>query len=1281
MYTNLGVTPMRSGSVRHLVPHHILEQYALANWRGECPAVGLFADISGFSAITDALMAHGQHGAEVLVEVMRSVFEPLIHSIYEHDGFVASLAGDAFTALFPLEASYAWEDNRQRQRVQQALAAALQIQQQMGANAQQTTPYGTFSVSAKVGLASGDVRWGIVRSEQGDRAAYYFQGSAVDGCAQAEHQADAGEIILDSELYGHMGEFVTVEPVASYYRLLDINAPLPSPVAVDLPPSDADIMACFFPQHIISQFHAGEFRQAVCLFVSLPTVRTEAQLGAFVQSLFALQSRYGGLLNRLDFGDKGAYVLLFWGAPVAHENDIERALNFVLDLQTQTIIPISAGVTYHIAHAGFVGSSLIEEYTCYGRGTNLAARLMMAAPRGEIWLDEAVARRAKARFDLAFEGDLSFKGFAQPQKVYVLLERKEVIDTFFLGELVGRQKELDALASFLAPLWHGEYAGNLVIWGEPGIGKSHLVHAFQASAAANRSDVLWAICQTDEMLRESLNPFRYWLRHHLGITEGQSEARNKRNFSRKLDALITAVQDPQLASELDRTRSFLGSLVDLHWPDSLYEQLGDPQVRYENTLDGLATLFQAESLQQPVVIFLEDAHWLDEESRHFLQRLARAAKPSGSRSYPIALIATARREEAGPSWAEGLACREIDLAGLARDDLARLAEGLLQGPAAPVLLDLLLDRAEGNPFFAEQIIRYLQEGDLLEQDDGRWTIGQWRTVPLPADVRTVLVARLDRLAQEVREVVQTAAVLGREFEVQILARMLKEDVELSRKVIQAEQEAIWSALGELRYLFKHALLQDAAYRMQVRARRQALHRLALEALEYLYAEDLNPHFGELGYHAEQAGEPGQAAAWYMRAAERAKARGVMEEARTYYDRAIATIPPGHTLRRWRALLGRIEVLGILGETETRTADAAVLLELAKTSADKSFLAEAHYMQASLAHSFGDDWGALAAFEDALTSARQSGNLRVEALVLGLKVTSEGRLGEMAAAAATAAEALAKAQELGDERVLVRNLNNVANYHMVVGDHGQAADLLSQHVAISRRVGDPYGEAMGLLNLAYNYLLLGLYEPARDAAEQSLQLTESIGARRLSAYNRLNLCLAHTRLGMPSVAQQLLEAASPTLLQVEDTYGQAMCCTYLGFAFETAGQPTSAASAFAEAREKLDTTGAAGYAADALAGLCRSAMAQGDLGQAEQCALDLWSYLAQHGAGGLEFPVLAYLTCARAFEALGDAGKRQAAVEAGRKELMARAGRISDPDWRRAFLENVVEHRTIVNLTE
>jgi class 3 adenylate cyclase len=361
--------------MHRLVPEFVIEQYTAGRTGGDLPAVALFVDISGFSTVTDALMVHGQHGAEVLAMLMRAVFDPLVQSVYEQNGFITTFAGDAFTAIFPLGGAQV-EGHRR------ALAAAWHIQERMAAVAEQATPYGTFSVAAKVGLAVGDVYWGIVSAE------------------------------------------------------------------------------------------GGEFRHVVNLFVNIPTVRTEAQLAIFMQSIFALQDRYGGLFNGLDFGDKGSNLLLFWGAPVAYKTDVERALNFILDLQTRTSIPINASVTYRVAHAGFIGSPLREDYTCFGRGVNLAARFMTAAPRGEIWLDEEAARKAQPHFDIEFGGERVFKGFAEKQQVYVLYERKEGVEAFFEGELVGREAELGQLHDFLGPLWEGRSAGAMVVLGDPGSGRS-----------------------------------------------------------------------------------------------------------------------------------------------------------------------------------------------------------------------------------------------------------------------------------------------------------------------------------------------------------------------------------------------------------------------------------------------------------------------------------------------------------------------------------------------------------------------------------------------------------------------------------------------------------------------------------------------------------------------------------------------------------------------------------------------------------------------------------------
>jgi predicted ATPase/class 3 adenylate cyclase len=814
-------------------------------------------------------MQHGQHGAEVLAMVMNGVFEPLVQSVYEQGGFVSGFAGDAFTAVFPDSALH-------------ALAAGWTIQQRMQTNTDYDTPYGRFSVSAKVGAAMGEVAWGIITSTDGQRAGYYFQGTAIDDCAAAEGAASAGDVILDAALHERVLDSVTVEAAGDHYRVTAVAAPLPAPQPVDLPPPDPELASRFFPEAVIHSGAGGEFRRVVSLFISLPTVRTEAQLGIFMGTVFALQERYGGLLNRLDFGDKGANLLLFWGAPITYENDVQRSLQFILDLQTQTAIPINGGITYRIAHAGHIGSTLRGEYTCYGRGVNLAARFMTQAPRGEIWLDENAAHRAEAQFDLDYEGEKRFKGFAEAQKVYALFERKELSERLYTTQFVGREAELAQLSAFTEPIFAGRFAGMLIVRGEPGIGKSRLVSDFlaqlQPPASSQDADFALFLAQTDEILRRSLNPYRYWLKRYFSVSDAVVESRNKRSFNRKLDDLIARTAENGLAEELDRTRSCLGALVGLRWPDSLYEQL-DAKSRHENTLGALLTLIQAESRQQPVIFLWEDAHWSDEDSSSFAPRLLKELA-----GYPVAILATARSEGIELPL-EGFAVEELELTGLTHSALAALAESILGETAAEALRDLLAERAEGNPFFAEQILRYLGEEELLVETPSGWDLQISERPLLPMDVQAVLIARLDRLAQEIREVVQTAAVLGREFEVRLLTRMLRDDEDLTAKVAQAEHEAIWAALSEVRYIFRHALLRDAAYRMQLHARRQSLHTLALHSLESLYAADPESHYGEMAHHALAAQMDEPAFRYSVVAGDEAMHRYAMPDALGHYENA------------------------------------------------------------------------------------------------------------------------------------------------------------------------------------------------------------------------------------------------------------------------------------------------------------------------------------------------------------------------------------------------------------
>ncbi len=603
---------------------------------------------------------------------------------------------------------------------------------------------------------------------------------------------------------------------------------------------------------------------------------------------------------------------------------------------------------------------------------------MMAAPPGAIWLDGPAEQRSRAAFALTYAGARAFKGFQEPVDVFVLEGRSEPVGPAFAGRLVGRASELARLRTFTEPLHSGRSPGMLVVWGEAGMGKSRLMQAFVAEGGGPHiSDWRVAYCQTDQIIRGSLNPFRYWLRQYFSQSQARPAGENHRAFARRFAALRHAVASlgahgARLAAELVRTRAFLAALVDLHAPDALYESL-DARSRFENTLLALTALLQAESLRQPVILHIEDAHWLDEDSAQYLAELVRLLASEEGGAFPIALIATARPAAEPLLLDSARPFEELYLSAFGASDLAGLAAETLGAPASQELLDFVAPRAEGNPLFAGQILQYLQEQAALEQDVAGWRLrpGVAAEAFVPGDIQALLVARLDRLTAAVRSVVQTAAVLGREFEVRVLSAMLRDDPQLPEQLDVAERAAIWSALDALRYLFTHALVRDAAYEMQVQSHRVELHHLAASGIETVYSADLPPHYADLAYHFGQAGDASAERRYARLAGERAAGQFANAEAARFLSRALALTPAADSPERYNLLAALERVHDLQGLREEQGKDLAALAAEAGALGDPERQAEATLRLANLARITGDYATALA-HVDAITAGAMAG---------------------------------------------------------------------------------------------------------------------------------------------------------------------------------------------------------------------------------------------------------------------------------------------------------------------
>jgi len=1294
--------------MHRVVPELIVENYRAGCYSGEFPAIGMFLDLSGFSTITDVLMQHGQQGAEALAGLMHSTFDPLVESVFDYGGKIIGFAGDGIMALYPIESDA-------RSTALRALTSAYVIQQRLAENPTRQTMYGKFPISAKIGLASGSVSWGILPSEAGDQATYYFRGSSVDESAEAEHHAKAGDILLTEAMWKLLQGSIVTTPRDSFHRFVGFRVELPPPSRIAFPPVDLSISRLFMPEEVIEYGTRGEFRQVVNLFMRFPNL-SEEQLRDLVSKVFELRSKYGGLLNRLDFGDKGCNLLLLWGAPVAYENDITRALNFLLELKSQVDFPITTGVTYYIAHAGYLGSVMCEDYTCYGWGVNLASRFMMSATSGETWVDDRIARQVSKRFEIEFVGTQLFKGFAAEQKVHRLCGHKQTLEPIYQGELVGREEELAQLASFTEPLWQNKFAGLLLVSGDAGVGKGRLVYEFRSSKMFEGKKILWAVCQSDQILRQSFNPLRSWLAQYFELSPDQTLDERKQAFEKKLDDLLASIPDPELARELDRTRSILGGLLNLHWNDSLYEQL-NAEGRYNNAILALIALLKAESLRQPVVIFLEDLQFTDADSRDFLPRLKRAILATGE-SYPIAIIATTRPTRT--LLEEDLINAHIHLRGLSHESVAHLTEIRLGGAAAPGLVTLLLNRSEGNPYFVEQIIRYLQEESFLETSKVGWSlVKRLRDDFLPGDIRSILVARLDQLSHEVKEIIQTASVLGREFEIRVLSRMLSEDEHIPVYVADAEKAAIWAPLNEMRYIFSHGLLRDAAYGMQMRARRQELHALAVEALENLHADDLKVRYAELAYHSQHADLRSKAQKYYTLAGKASAELYQNNQAIDYYTHALAFTPFDDLYTQFELLTERVVLFNRIGERTSQSKDLDSLEKLALQLGDDQLLTKAKVLYAQYSFITGDypetiviaqqavalskeldqvDLGLgvyivwsqalfrLGKLDDAMKHAMDGLQL---ARLLGWRVEEGKSLSSMGLIALESKEpgiakkyleeAVAIARETKERTLESRALANLANSAAFVQqDYVTARAYYEQANSLNIELGDRYAQGLELANIGWVCGMLGDFAAAWTYHEQALIIAREVGNIYQEAYTLMNLSRVAEVQAKAEEALKYAQDAMELSKRAGDKSAEAWSYLYLGHAHVLMDQFEEAKTAFDGALNIRMELGQSSLATEPVAGLIEVALRMNDILLARRLMEELMTSLLEGATlDTTEEPLRVYLACYNVLERVEDPRSIQI-LNRAMELLEAQVSKINDEKSRRMYIENVPWRRAVEN---
>ena len=833
----------KPGISRKLIPDFILNRFSAGDFSGGFDAYALSVDISGFTRMTDLLMASGKEGAEILSEKIIMIFGAVIAIIEENGGFVSAFAGDSLTAVLGDEDS--------------VKNSCIRITEYFRTLKKLRIGRSSVELSARIGAAFGEVFWKIISLE--DRNTYFFSGSAFSQAYELQGKARLG-----------------------YYKIRNRSAGNITGKAVpDLRPEVRRRVAREkqFIQNEVLQFKMdGEFRYVISVFISYyPEALDEEK---FFFSIEALCNKLGGFLDKIDHGDKGCIVMVGFGAPRSLEDIQNRALEFIMLLGAD-FSAIRVGITGGVAFCGYLGGSERCEYTFLGKKVNLAARFMMAADWGEVYVDGQVAED-RNKFSFIAGNEKKFKGFAQSVKPYIL-QGKSLEGKFeFKGHLIGRKKELAKIRRKIASLSNGSCQGIFYIDGPAGIGKSRIIDSCR-DIVQKKGYVWWSLV-CDGILKESFNPFKKYFSSFFGITSDQSDDEREKKFSQGAENILKTATDEDLHAEFERSIPALRAFLDIDTAGTLFEKL-DPKRKYENTLLMLKVIIKIFSLAAPLVIDLDDGHWADQSTIDLVKYLF-----NNIAKYPILVLSGCRAASDGSQFRFGIknySESSVELGQLEEEDITELIIDRTALSPKSEFSELIWQKSEGNPFFAEQMMMYLEENDLVTYSGTSCGL-KAAAFDLPGSISSIIIARVDRLNSELKEIVKAASVLGREFSINILSHMLQGRSSPSA-VSAIEREAIWAPLNELRYIFKHALIQESIYNMQLKKRLRSLHLLAAQTIEAIGQDNLATQSPSLAFHYDNALDRQRAIHYYKISGDTAKDLFNNENAMKYYLRALELI--------------------------------------------------------------------------------------------------------------------------------------------------------------------------------------------------------------------------------------------------------------------------------------------------------------------------------------------------------------------------------------------------------
>lgn len=915
--------------LRPFLPHWLIERIGTPALQPglvhRCNATILYADLSGFTRLT-ATFAGLPDGAERLHDSLTRFFDVLIDTIIAHGGDVAAIAGDALTAWWPDRI-----DIEVARRCGEAMVRALNDLPAI------STPQGPFRLDLRIGVSAGRA-FVVLAGLPSHGLHLVICGPAIDAATAAEQLAAPGTIhITETPILTDEGEAQTVAALEPASTLSWEHF---------LPPTFAERL----------RYHdlVAEYRRCVPAFAAFAMPGRPEELHRLVSQAQAVVLRWGGWLNEVEVGDKGAVFVMLFGAPVARGDDPSRAVGCCLELRDRGLID-RAAVTVGILFVGAVGSQQRRVYTAQGDDMNLAAHLMYGASPGEVLVSGRVRSDILGRYQTTQPTLVSTKGHSEGIPAAKVISggarvgRGVALQRYLPDEvgLIGRAEERKALAAAASRAAGGQ-PSLILLEGESGIGKSYVLQDLSAQWMERGYRGYSSECSSGG-IGVPLLAWRPILTDICGIDEGASLSVQRAQLDQALQAL------PRIDGASRQT--FARAL-------GMAEEIGldgvggtsDPD-ESARLLDLAVALISVQLRSGPLLIVMEDVHWADELSLKLASRLLHAAPPG--RPFPICLTLSHRPlDGAVPEPLIALRANPIAtrvmLGRLTSEQSVELMRALLGViDVQPDLRQHVERQTEGQPLFIKEYLRMLRQNDLALIDDGVARLAPNAiTMQVSSSAQGVIQARVDRLDEPTRLTLKAAAVIGRSFPLRLLATihparpsdqalLAQLDTLISLKIVDPELED-----PEPVYRFKYGITHEVAYTSLLFGQRRQLHAAVASWYEKTYAADIVAGraalvvYDVLISHLRRAEEWPRLARYCQAAAEQAASQFSHTSALRYIEQAL--VVTSEPAERCDLLLLRVMINDRVGNQVSQAEDIDMIERLADQLDDPLWRAYASY---------------------------------------------------------------------------------------------------------------------------------------------------------------------------------------------------------------------------------------------------------------------------------------------------------------------------------------------------